>query len=173
MDFVLILLAIGGAVVSAVMLLLASRATRQERDSDARVQELQVLATGSVLFASDAFDEFTPAAAAPGAIDDVMLAPLASNAVAQYAARPLEAGGATEYASAPLAIDPFDEFNDECHDEGADHRLDAPAAAEPAPPEPSRRFEAPSRPFPFVLTVQAGGGRFAGSFDRAQDGSRT
>jgi hypothetical protein len=52
MDFLLIVLGIGGIVFAVVMLVLASRATRMERESDARVQTLQTLATGSVLFAA-------------------------------------------------------------------------------------------------------------------------
>src|SRR5687768_16869244 len=51
MDFLLIVLAIGGLVFAGVMLVLASRATRMQRESDARVHRLQTLATGSVLFA--------------------------------------------------------------------------------------------------------------------------
>jgi len=58
MDFLLILLTIGGLVASSVMLVLAFRAARMERESDARVQTLQSMAIGSVLFASDAFTEF-------------------------------------------------------------------------------------------------------------------
>ena len=54
MDFLLIVLAIGGLVFAVVMLVLASRAARMQRESDARVERLQTLATGSVLFASDA-----------------------------------------------------------------------------------------------------------------------
>ena len=54
MDFLLVLLTIGGLVVGIVMLVLASRTARMERESDARVETLQELATGSVLFASDA-----------------------------------------------------------------------------------------------------------------------
>jgi hypothetical protein len=50
MDFLLIVLAIGGLVFAGVMLVLASRASRMQRESDARVHRLQVMATGSVLF---------------------------------------------------------------------------------------------------------------------------
>ena len=50
MDFLLIVLSIGGLVFAGVMLVLASRTSRMERESDARVQTLQALATGSVLF---------------------------------------------------------------------------------------------------------------------------
>ena len=60
MDFLLIVLAIGGLVFAGVMLVLASRTSRMERESDARVQTLQALATGSVLFASDAPAELAP-----------------------------------------------------------------------------------------------------------------
>jgi hypothetical protein len=51
MDFLLIVLAIGGLVFAGVMLALASRTSRMERESEARVQRLQTMATGSVLFA--------------------------------------------------------------------------------------------------------------------------
>ena len=51
MDFLLIVLAIGGLVFAGVMLVLASRTSRMQRESDARVQTLQTMATGSVLFA--------------------------------------------------------------------------------------------------------------------------
>jgi hypothetical protein len=51
MDFLLIVLGIGGLVFAGVMLVLASRASRMQRESDARVQRLQAMATGSVLFA--------------------------------------------------------------------------------------------------------------------------
>ena len=54
MDFLLIVLSIGGVVFAAVMLVLASRARRMERESDTRVERLQALATGSVLFTPDA-----------------------------------------------------------------------------------------------------------------------
>ena len=62
MDFLLVLLAIGGLVVGIVMLVLASRTTRMERESDARVEALQEWAAGSVLFASDAAAEAGDAA---------------------------------------------------------------------------------------------------------------
>ena len=51
MDFLLIVLAIGGLVFAGVMLVLASRTSRMQRESDARVQRLEAMATGSVLFA--------------------------------------------------------------------------------------------------------------------------
>lgn len=54
MDFLLIVLAIGGLVFAGVMLVLASRTARMQRESDGRVHRLQALATGSVLFADDA-----------------------------------------------------------------------------------------------------------------------
>jgi len=53
MDFLLIVLAIGGLVFAGVMFVLASRASRMQRESDARVHRLQALATGSVLFADE------------------------------------------------------------------------------------------------------------------------
>src|SRR5687767_12847465 len=62
MDFLLIVLSIGGLVFAVVMLVLASRASRLQRESDDRVHTLQALATGSVLFAADDFVA-SPAAA--------------------------------------------------------------------------------------------------------------
>ena len=64
MDFLLVLLTIGGLVVGIVMLVFAFRTARMERESDARVETLQELATGSVLFASDAPAELAAADAA-------------------------------------------------------------------------------------------------------------
>ena len=72
MDFLLILLAIGGLVVAGVMLVLASRASRMQRESDARVETLSALATGSVLFAGDEVDEFVPAPPITRAIDEFL-----------------------------------------------------------------------------------------------------
>jgi hypothetical protein len=54
MDFLLIVLGIGGLVFAGVMLVLASRSSRMERESEARVHTLQAMATGSVLFAEEA-----------------------------------------------------------------------------------------------------------------------
>ena len=51
MDFLLIVLAIGGLVFAGTMLVLASRTSQMQQESDARVQKLQAMATGSVLFA--------------------------------------------------------------------------------------------------------------------------
>jgi hypothetical protein len=127
MDYLLVLLAIGGLVVAGVMLVLASRASRMERESDERVHELEALATGAVLFGGDAtdeLDEFTPA-------------------------RPA------------MVIDAFADFDDEAADERVDVRpTEAPRL------EPSISFDAPASAYPFVLTVPAGGGPLAGSFER-------
>jgi len=51
MDFLLIVLAIGGFVVAIVMLVLASRANRAHAESQERVETLEAMATGSILFA--------------------------------------------------------------------------------------------------------------------------
>ncbi len=56
MDLLFIFISIAGVVFAGVMLLLASRTRRMERESDARVHELQAIATGSVLFASDGLE---------------------------------------------------------------------------------------------------------------------
>ena len=77
MDFLLIVLAIAGLVVAGVMLVLASRATRMDRESDARVERLQAMAAGSVLFASEAPVESADEApeAAPPVTFDTMATP--------------------------------------------------------------------------------------------------
>jgi hypothetical protein len=63
MDFLLILVAIGGFVVAIVMLVLASRVNRLQKESDERVETLEAMATGSVLFAhtAEADPVFEPA----------------------------------------------------------------------------------------------------------------
>jgi hypothetical protein len=63
MDFLLIVLAVGGFVVAIVMLLLAVRAKRLQEESDERVDTLEAMATGSVLFASVSPADATPAPA--------------------------------------------------------------------------------------------------------------
>ncbi|HVQ41591.1 MAG TPA: hypothetical protein VMS54_05285 [Vicinamibacterales bacterium] len=74
MDFLLILVAFGGFVVAIVMLVLASRANRLQRESDERVETLEVMATGSVLFAS-----------APASPDLVVQAPFEDEDDADFA----------------------------------------------------------------------------------------
>ena len=54
MDFLLIVIALGGFVTAIVMLVLASRANRLQNESDERVETLEAMATGSVLFATSA-----------------------------------------------------------------------------------------------------------------------
>jgi hypothetical protein len=78
MDLLLIFISIAGAVFAAVMLLLAFRTTRMERESDARVERLQALATGSVLFAPDGLAESDEVTDAPGPLPlfDPGVAPL-------------------------------------------------------------------------------------------------
>ena len=110
MDFLLIVLTIGGLVFAGVMLVLASRTSRMQRESDARVQRLQAMATGSVLFAEG----------------------------------PVELG------------DEDVELGDE--------------VVQPARP---LTFDRPAAAHPFVMTVPAGAGRVAGSFDRTPQRNRT
>jgi hypothetical protein len=62
MDFLLIVLAIGGLVFAGVMLVLASRTSRMQQESDARVHRLRAMAVGSVLFADERLVE-SPAGA--------------------------------------------------------------------------------------------------------------
>ena len=71
MDFLLIVFTIGGLVFAGVMLVLASRTSRMQRESDARVQRLQAMATGSVLFA----DGLVESANGPFELGDDVLQP--------------------------------------------------------------------------------------------------
>ena len=171
MDYLLVLLAISGVVVAGVMLLLASRATRMQRESDARVDELQSLATGSVLFA----------AAAPAELEfaPVERAPLATDVFAELALTPAEPV-ATEFAPGAVANDAFAAFSDEFTDEApalrharvfeeAPEELIEDAPRDPAP----ETFEMPARAYPFVMTVSTGNGGIFGSFDRTTHRSRT
>lgn len=156
MDYLLVLLAIGGAVVAGVMLVLASRATRLERESEARVQELQALATGSVLFAAEPFDEFMPTPAAAAAFDGFTSAPVATATV-------------DEFMSELRVNDPFDQFDDEATGSSAEPGDGVRRAAA------SVTFERPAPAHSFVMTVRADRGRHVGSFDRIDinHGSRT
>ena len=65
MDFLLIVVAVGGLVTAIVMLVLASRVRRLQKESNARVETLEAMATGSVLFASSA-----PAVQSPAPEED-------------------------------------------------------------------------------------------------------
>jgi len=76
MDFLFIFISIAGVVFAAVMLLLGFRTMRMERESDARVDELQALATGSVLFVPDRLAESDEASEAPLTLMDEVVPPL-------------------------------------------------------------------------------------------------
>jgi hypothetical protein len=150
MDFLLILVAIGGFVTAMVMLVLASRATRMQSESDARVETLQAMATGSVLFASS-----EPVAAAPADEDlDLELYGLVDEDEHHPDGRRAEARPqkAVEVATPAPAV-----------------------AATPLPPryqEPAH-FARPAAAFPFVMTVPAAAGtsRVQVSFDRTRNRS--
>ena len=152
MDFLLILLAVGGLVVAVVMLVLASRATRMQADSDARVETLQSMATtGSVLFAA------TPARQTDEDLD-LSLYELPDEDA-------MDASGREDIVAAPAAarvIEPV--------------RRPVPAIdATPLPPrhpEPAS-YVRPAAAFPFVMNVPAaaGAGRVQISFDRTRNRS--
>ena len=147
MDFLLILVAIGGFVVAIVMLVLASRANRLQRESDERVETLEVMATGSVLFASST--PVSPDLLVQTPREDEDDLDLAWNAFADEAEMPVpaSASGAEQPATPGLA-----------------------GFATPLP----ARFETPAPNYPFVMTVPAaaGMGRVQVSFDRSRSRSR-
>ena len=150
MDFLLIVVAIGGLVVAIVMLVLAARVNRLQRESDERVDTLEAMATGSVLFAHAAEDDpvFEPALASEPASP---LSPLT---------RPAPAN------DLDLALN---EFADE------DELASAGAATEEQPPAVTRApFAVAATAYPFVMTVPAaaGVGRVQVSFDRSRNRSR-
>ena len=153
MDFLLILVAIGGFVVSIVLLVLASRANRLQEESDVRVETLEALATGSVLFASSG--------------------PVSPDLVVQTQLRDERDGDDLDFA--------LNEFADE--NEMPIATFAPAAAAEEPPssglagfvtPLPSR-IVPPAPAYPFVMTVPAaaGAGRVQISFDRNRSRSRS
>lgn len=150
MDFLLIVVAIGGLVVAIVMLVLASRVNRLQKESDERVDTLQAMATGSVLFAHTAGDDtvFEPAMASEPAAP---LPPLTWPAPAN---------------DLDLALN---EFADE------DELASAGAATEAESPVVTRSpIAVTATAYPFVMTVPAaaGLGRMQVSFDRSRSRSR-
>ena len=154
MDFLLILLAVGGFVFAIIMLVLASRARKMQGESDARVEALQMMATGSVLFAAEGPTE---SAGEPLIFEEPF--------------SPIERG---PLAPSPVAarLQPVDPNVDlalyELLDEDSQGR---PAVS----PEPRAKvepvdYEIPAPAFPFVITVpaEAGAGRVLVSFDRSR-----
>ena len=200
MDFLLILLAIGGLVVAIVMFVLASRAQRQEAESHARVETLQAIATGSVLFAmpnaaGDANEPATEHERSSG------LAPFSPAAEPSF-----EPGPSPEpvlFSSAPEPARTREEdldlalYASSNEDELADERdvaftreavgtrqiaSEAPAAtadaedtrATPPPVYQPSDFVMPAPAFPFVLNVSAAGAtRGQVSFQRTRHRSRS
>jgi len=156
MDILLVLLSIAAAVFAGVMLLLASRTKRMEQASDARVHELEALATGSVLFGASGPADAALSMDAP-LVDDSSLRLQSQNAEFDLA---------------------WDEMVDENETNERVLVLDevaptpVPAPTQPAPPAPAA-VPQPSA-FPFVLTVpaSAGAGRVF-SFARTERRSRT
>ena len=172
MDLLLIVLSIGGFVFALVMLVLASRTNRMERESDARVQTLQALATGSVLFAADGRAE---ALDAPLLIDD---APASS---------PLSNVAPLRWQSGDPDLDlALDEFADEIDAKDANARRSGDREGwnhglarrsgdrEGGNGETTDVPVYPAPAYPFVLNVPAaaGAGRVF-SFERTRGRSRT
>ena len=150
MDFLFIFISIAGAVFAAVMLLFASRTSRMERESDARVEELQARATGSVLFVPDGRAESDEAIEAPMPLMDEV-APL------RLQAHDLAGPEGPASGNEP----------DLAWDEMVDERVEKAATRDWAP-----EVQAPAHTF--VLTVPAEAGRAqAFSFARTQRRSRT
>ena len=148
MDFLLIVIAILGFVVSIVMLVLAARVTREQHASDARAATLQAMATGSVLFA--------PAMADDAADSDADLE-LPHNAV-----DPAPQDWAIARDAQDLAL--FEFADEEQADESAE---DSPADETSPVAEPDVM---PTPAYPFVMTVPAAAGASAApiSFQRSR-----
>jgi hypothetical protein len=151
MDFLLIVVAIGGLVVAIVMLVLAARVNRLQKESDERVDTLAAMATGSVLFAHTAGDD-----------------PVFEPAMVSEPAAPLP----------PLTWPPPANDLDLALNEFADEEELAPAgAATEAEPQvvTGSPFAVPATAaYPFVMTVPAaaGMGRAQVSFERSRSRSR-
>jgi len=182
MDFLLIILAIGGFVVAIVMLVLASRANRLQQESDQRVETLEAMATGSVLFAHAPAAEplFEPIADPESAWSpETATLPL----FGETAPRPepvTSPARVTILEAAPLPPvlqpSPADDLDLALNEFADEDELAAGAsAAREEPPTPVReRFAAAAAAYPFVMTVPAaaGVGRVQISFDRARSRSR-
>jgi len=159
MDFLLVVLAVGGLVVAIVMLVLASRANRMQGESDERVETLQAMATGSVLFASEPQAEF---------FDEPLFAADAPLGTAPTSLRP-HAGDANLDLALYEFADEDNEQNETPGEPAAAVATAAPAAAAPV------SFAMPAAAYPFVMTVPeaAGAGRVLVSFDRNRRRSRS
>lgn len=184
MDFLLIVMAIGGLVVAIVMLVLASRVNRLQKESDERVETLEAMATGSVLFARTALGDplyETPMTSEPDLMAEHASLPLFAQPESQprHAALPgrvtiLERPTAPLAPVAPpspatdldLAMNEFADEDDLTSDDAA--VSEEPQSATPAP------FAVTASAYPFVMTVPAaaGMGRVQISFDRSRSRSR-
>ena len=175
MDFLLIVVAIGGFVVAVVMLVLASRANRLQQESDERVETLEAMATGSILFAHA---PETEPVCEPVIASESAWAP-------EPAPRPQPATlspRVTILEPAPLPPlthpSPADDLDLALNAFADEDELNArDSAAREEPPAPVReRFAAAAAAYPFVMTVPAaagGVGRVQVSFDRARSRSRS
>ena len=129
MDVLLIFLAISGLVFAGVMVLLASRTARMERESSARVDRLQSMATGSVLFTA-----VEPVQPDSEALAEVAEAEIDAPAEVDASAHTARILAWDEFAGTPRA----DEVYDNTDLDGiafSDRRIDwaAPATPEPQP----------------------------------------
>ena len=149
MDFLFIFISIAGVVFAAVMLLLGFRTIRMERESDARVEELQALATGSVLFVPGGLAES----------DDAPEAPLPL---------PLR-----DMAVAPLRLQSHDDDLDLAWDQMLDETVEKSRADENAQPRDwTPEIQPPAHQFVLTVPATAGAG-LAFNFARTQHRSKT
>jgi hypothetical protein len=171
MDLLLIFLSIAGVVFAGVMLLLAARTKRMERESDARVDELVARATGTVLFAADPSEP--PMIRAIEPIEQIANVrqgarePWVSETSPVSQASPLSPVTMVDEAPLRLREEPadtgaaWDEFIDEASVEAPPRDWTTqPAAAVPA------------HPFVIDMPATAGAGRVF-SFARSERRSRT
>ena len=182
MDFLLILVAIGGFVVAIVMLVLAARVNRLQKQSDERVETLEAMATGSVLFAHATADPvFEPAMASEDASwpEPASLrifpqpVPQPQRATAPERVTILERAPLQPLAPLSRATDldlALNEFADE-----DELNTENPVASKEPPVEMPAPFTVAAAAYPFVMTVPAaaGVGRVQISFDRSGRRSRS
>jgi hypothetical protein len=174
MDFLLIVIAIGGFVTAIVMLVLASRANRLQNESDERVDTLQAMATGSVLFAHASASEpvFEPSLPEPATLPlFAQPAPLPEPALHSARGTVLEPGPPP--VSQPAFADDLDLALSEFADEDDVTSGDS-AGSEESPMVTRAPFGVTASAYPFVMTVPAaaGAGRVQISFDRSRSRSR-
>ena len=159
MDFLLIVVAIGGFVTAIVMLVLASRANRLQDESDERVETLEAMATGSILFAHASPAPRPEPEAHSARVTMLEPAPLAP---------------ASQPALADDLADDLDLALNEFADEEELTAGDSSVTKEPRTVTPAT-IAVTASAYPFVMTVPAaaGAGRVQISFDRSRSRSRS